>query len=306
MALRLIEIVLPNENSDNVQGLLKEQQLLSIWYEELSEGHTLVKILLLAEKTEAVLDLLEKNFSMINGFRIIILPVEASIPRPREEKTSKEEEPLPEQSPETKAVRISREELYADIIDTTKLSKIYVAMVLLSSIVAAFGLLGNNVAVIIGAMVLAPMLGPNVALSLATALGDVTLTRIALKANAVGILITLILSVFTGFIFTVNPDVPEIASRTKVGLDAIVIALASGRCRSSRIYNRGLGYSHRCNGGSGFASPSGSIWAAFGVRALSASVRGFIIIPSKYHLHQPVWSRNLFSSGDSSKNLVGS
>jgi uncharacterized hydrophobic protein (TIGR00341 family) len=229
MALRLIEIVLPYENSESVQGLLKEQQFLSVWYEKLSEEQTLVKILLLAEKTQEVLDILEKNFSMINGFRIIILPVEASIPRPREEKTSKEEEePEPEQPPDTRVIRISREELYADIIDTTKLTKIYVSMVLLSAIVAAFGLLGNNVAVIIGAMVIAPMLGPNVALSLATTLGDVTLARIALKANAVGILIAFILSVFIGFIFSVNPDIPEIASRTKVGLDAIFIALASG------------------------------------------------------------------------------
>jgi uncharacterized hydrophobic protein (TIGR00341 family) len=230
MALRLIEIVLPDENSEGVQGLLKEQQLLGIWYERLSEGQTLVKILLLAEKTEAVLDILEKNFSMINGFRTIILPVEASIPRPepKEETLPEKEEPPPEKGPEIKVARISREELYEDIIDTTKLSNIYIAMVLLSSLVAAFGLLSNNVAVIIGAMVIAPMLGPNVALSLATTLGDIALARIALKANVAGILLALVISVFTGFILSVDPDIPEIASRTKVGLDGIVIALASG------------------------------------------------------------------------------
>lgn len=230
MALRLIEIVLPDENSKGVQGLLKEQQLSGIWYEGLSEGKTLVKILLLAEKTEAVLDILEKNFSMITGFRIIILPVEASVPRPEpgEETRHKKEELPPEQQPETKVSRISREELYADITDTTKLSKVYVTMVLLSSIVTAFGLLGNNVAVIIGAMVIAPLLGPNVALSLSTTLGDIALFRTALKANVAGILIALVISVFTGFVFVVNPDIPEVASRTRVGLDAIVIALASG------------------------------------------------------------------------------
>jgi uncharacterized hydrophobic protein (TIGR00341 family) len=231
MALRLIEMVIPEANSGGIGELLKEHPVSGIWHEKMSEDQMLIKILLLAEETEAVLDILEKNFSAITGFRIIILPVEASIPRPepREEKPPKQEEPeLEQQPPETKAVRISREELYADIIDTAKLSKIYVAMVLLSSIVAAFGLLANNVAVIIGAMVIAPMLGPNVALSLATTLGDIALARTALKANVVGILIAFILSVFIGFIFTVNPDIPEIASRTKVGLDSIVIALASG------------------------------------------------------------------------------
>ena len=76
--------------------------------------------------------------------------------------------------------------------------------------------------------VIAPMLGPNVALSLATTLDDVTLARISLKTNAVGILIAFILSVFIGSIFAVDPAIPEIASRTKVGLDAIIIGLASG------------------------------------------------------------------------------
>ena len=95
------------------------------------------------------------------------------------------------------------------------------------SLLVSLFLVGNNVAVIIGAMVIAPMLGPNVALSLSNTLGDVTLARIALKANAVGILIAFILSVFIGFIFTVDPAIPEIASRTKVVLEAIVIALAS-------------------------------------------------------------------------------
>lgn len=51
---------------------------------------------------------------------------------------------------------------------------------------AAIGLLKDDVAVIIGAMVIAPLLGPNVALALATTLGDVKLAWNALKTNASG------------------------------------------------------------------------------------------------------------------------
>ena len=228
MALRLIEMVLPEENSEGVHELLKGQQVLDIWYESLLEGQVLVKILLLAEKTQTVLDILQKNFAMTKGFRIIILPAEASIPRPVEEEPPQKEEVQPEKKPEIKVARISREELYADIVDRSRLSKIYIEMIFLSSIVASFGLLSNNIAVIIGAMVIAPLLGPNVALSLATTLGDIALVRTALKANLAGILIALAISVFIGFTFTVNPDTPEIASRTKVGLDSIIVALASG------------------------------------------------------------------------------
>jgi uncharacterized membrane protein len=41
--------------------------------------------------------------------------------------------------------------------------------------VVAIGLLKDNVAVVIGAMVIAPLLGPNLAMALGTALGDTDL-----------------------------------------------------------------------------------------------------------------------------------
>ena len=97
MALRLVELFLPKDQKDRVQKLLKNHKVLGSWQEELTEGKILIKLLLPAEETGAVLDLLEKHFSLIEaeGFRIIILPVEASIPRPQPEETPPEHEKLP-------------------------------------------------------------------------------------------------------------------------------------------------------------------------------------------------------------------
>ena len=53
-----------------------------------------------------------------------------------------------------------------------------------AAIVAAIGLLENNLAVIVGAMVIAPLLTPNVAFALATTLGDTKLARKAIKTLA--------------------------------------------------------------------------------------------------------------------------
>jgi uncharacterized membrane protein len=47
--------------------------------------------------------------------------------------------------------------LYEDIKNGARLSRVYMAMVALSTIVAAIGLNDNSVAVIIGAMVIAPL-----------------------------------------------------------------------------------------------------------------------------------------------------
>jgi len=92
----------------------------------------------------------------------------------------------------------------------------------------AIGLLKENVAAIIGAMVIAPLLGPNVALSLATTLGDTDLARRALKANLVGLLVALLMAAATGVVFHVDTDLVEIKSRTVVSIGDIALALAAG------------------------------------------------------------------------------
>jgi len=242
MALRLIELILPEDQSKYVQELLKDHQALGIWHERLLEDKILVRVLLQAEQTEKVMDIFEQHFSILDDFRIMLFPIEASIPRPEpQEETPPPSETVskPEQPAESKADRISREELYADIADSAKLTKVFIIMVALSSIVAAIGLLRGNVAVIIGAMVIAPLIGPNVALSLATTLGDIDLSRNALKTSMAGISVALVLSVFVGFIFQIDPTSPEIASRTVVGIGDIVLALSAG-CAGALAFTTGI------------------------------------------------------------------
>jgi uncharacterized hydrophobic protein (TIGR00341 family) len=104
----------------------------------------------------------------------------------------------------------------------------FVLLVMLSTIVAAIGLLEDDVAVVIGAMVIAPLLGPNIALALATALGDRSLMAQSLKANALGVSLCLLLSVAIGFMWTGGFDSNELLSRTNVRYDNIALAIAAG------------------------------------------------------------------------------
>ncbi len=229
MALRLIEVFLPAEEKTRFDQILKEHKILGSWQEGLAEGKILIKILLPAEETGEVLDLMEKHFASVEGFRVILLPVEASIPRPQpEEETKSEAQQRAEEKPSKKVAGISREELYADIEETAQLSWIFIVLVILSSIVAAIGMLKGNVVAVIGAMVIAPLLGPNVALSLATTLGDVSLAKRAAKSNAAGMVVALVLSFLLGWFMQLDPKVPEILSRTQVGLGDVILALAAG------------------------------------------------------------------------------
>jgi len=225
MALRLIEMVAKEKDAEEIRELLKEHKVLDHRHLRLSDGDVLVRILLEAEQSEAVLDRLREGYAGKEGNRVVILPVEATLPRDDPEPADAADPSVAEEKcPE----RIGREELYEDIKAAAQCSHVYLTMVILSTIVAAVGLYYNSVAIIIGAMVIAPLLGPNVALSLSTALGDLALLRHALLTALAGIATAMVLSVIIGVLLNVNPATPEIASRNAVGMGDIAVALASG------------------------------------------------------------------------------
>lgn len=226
MQQRVVKIILPDALKNPALELLDAMDKIHYWLEESNSTNTVISVLADSGYTETIMDIFEKKFGKEAGFKLIVFPVEASLPRPVEEETDKDKE---KEKPKQKiSSRISREELYADIIGSTKTSKVYIIFVILSTIVAAIGLLHDNVAVIIGAMVIAPFLGPNVALALSTTLGDNKIRNDALKAVIIGFSIVVLLSFAMGYFFEVDPAIPEIASRTQAGLSDILLALASG------------------------------------------------------------------------------
>jgi len=239
MALRLIEMVIPDEKKVEVQSSLEDQPVLTYWNEEITDERTLIKVLLTSKETECVLDFLENRFSSVEDFRIILLSVEASIPREEEsEEEVKKERPQVQESEEN-IDRVSREELYADINDATELNMVYLGMVVLASIIAAMGIFRENIAVIVGAMIIAPIMGPNMALSLSATLGDLKLAKKAFTTSAAGIIVAFIVSVFLGFLVPVDSKILTIVVRRTLGLGDFVLALSVG-CAGALAYTSGI------------------------------------------------------------------
>ena len=228
MALRLAEIILPKGNEEIVEQVVGDLNIEEIWHLQVSEKRTMSRVLISSEESEALIDALDGRFSGTEGFRVIVHTITASLPREKDADEEEERKNGKDNERETKAGRINREELYGGVVDTTKLTKVYLVAVALSVIVASIGLVKDNVAVIIGAMVIAPLLGPNMALSLATTLADFRLARLSLKALAVGIMLTTVVALAIGYALDVDATTPEIASRTNVGLGDVALALASG------------------------------------------------------------------------------
>lgn len=233
MPLRLLEATVPKEALERIPEFLQETQTLHVWTSEDTKATGVVRILLEARDTEAVSDLLMQHFGSDEGFRLILLPVEATVPAVEEEaSTPNEEDEGKTDTDDQGPLRISREELYEDLAQASRLTPVYVVMVTLSTVVAALGLIRGDVAIVIGAMVIAPLLGPNVALALASTLGDVVLAIQSLKANGAGLATAAALSVLLGVVLPIDPAAPELAARTTPDVGDIILALAAGAAGS--------------------------------------------------------------------------
>lgn len=222
MALRLIESIVPNESLSVFDSLPDYGKFIGRWDESLNGEKSLVRMLVDSSDVEKLVDALIERFNGVEEFRVMLLPVEATLPRPEpvEPPANVETEPSPE--------RINREEIYNAVSAGAKVTNAYVAQVFLATLVAAIGLMRNDTAILIGAMVIAPLLGPNMALCLATTLGDLKLVWKSLRANAIGLSIALACSVAIGLLFPVSVEQESIGLRTHVAQTDIILALASG------------------------------------------------------------------------------
>ncbi len=114
-------------------------------------------------------------------------------------------------------------------------------LVVLSSIIATQGLLANSVAVIIGAMLVAPLMSPIIGLGLASITGEVRTLRYGAAALGRGALLAVVVSIVITFLnrvlpFMVIADMPsEVLARTHPGPVDLGVALAGGMAAAFAI-----------------------------------------------------------------------
>lgn len=119
-------------------------------------------------------------------------------------------------------------EVREELVDDAQPGRDYFVLIVLSSIIATLGLLLNSPAVVIGAMLVAPLMSPILGFSLAIVLGEVRLLRTSLESVFKGVIATIIVSILVGFISPLKIITPEIMARTQPTLLDLFIALASG------------------------------------------------------------------------------
>lgn len=212
--MKIIEVITRAGYMDSLRAAAEglEAEVLGQYQSGETDEIQMLRVLARDAEVQPVLDRMESLCGAEQCTRVLVLPVEAALPR--------EESVDP--------IIVSRQSLFDQISRGSELNGEFVLLVTLSTIVAAVGLAENNVAVVIGAMVIAPLLGPNLGLALAAALGDGRLMRRAALTNMVGLALGFGIAVFVGAVWKVDPSVPEIASRTDVNLASLLLATASG------------------------------------------------------------------------------
>jgi len=223
--MRFIKANFPADKADAVIEIINSAKPLD-WSMDSGYGRyeKAVEILVSKGDGQELIDDLQSLLSASPDWRVVILPVEATLPRPPED-----EKPEDDAEKKAKAKTVSlREELYQKVSNDCKLNWDFIILTVLSSIVAAIGLNGDSVAIVIAAMVIAPLLGPILAFALAAALGDLSLMKKATKTAITGLFVGFAFAYALTFFMPVNVGSFEMVSRTIIGPEIIALALASG------------------------------------------------------------------------------
>ena len=112
-------------------------------------------------------------------------------------------------------------------------------MIILSAIVATVGFIKDSEAVVIGAMVISPMIGPVIAIAFASILGDYKRLWKAFLTSILGFAIVIIISIGLDMMLDIGSmKTNQYWDRTEVNVSDIFLVIASGAAGSLVFLNR--------------------------------------------------------------------
>lgn len=230
MKLQLLEIYALRDFLD-MEEVTERFPVVSYWIFEESKEKRLTRILVETDDVEKILNYLEKIPGGEDDYQAMLLPVQTYLPRNEEQQKNEKKE----------LQRASRHELYTTVEGSSQLSVSYMLFIVFSAIVATIGIIKNSPAIVIGAMVIAPIIGPVTAVSFASVLGDFRLIRKSLLTSLFGVCIPVLTAALFGFFFQIPAYSDEFLSRTNIKIIDVVAALTSGAAGALSFIKRNEG-----------------------------------------------------------------
>ena len=216
--MKQIQVTVPAaDGNDTVTSLIEVVSPSQIEHIK-GEEHSLILITVNPMRTGFVLDHLgEMGIGRVKG-RITITEVEATIPKTR---TRKQDKFLR---------RISIEELEQKVHSISKLDFNFIAWTVLSSFLAAMGLIGDDNVTLVASMIVAPLMGPIVGISFGAITSNQKILREGLISEAVGVFISVFIGFAIGLTYQITKNEPSafIIARGEPNIINLIIAIVSG------------------------------------------------------------------------------
>jgi uncharacterized hydrophobic protein (TIGR00271 family) len=119
-------------------------------------------------------------------------------------------------------------DLYQALRENAAPSSVFLTLMILSTLLASVGLFADSPPVIIGAMILAPLMGPIISLAMAIARQDETLLRGSLSTLFTGLMLALGFAVMASWLIPLELPTSEITARLRPNLLDLAVAVISG------------------------------------------------------------------------------
>lgn len=132
-------------------------------------------------------------------------------------------------------------EVYHELRRAARPNVNYFVLIAASAMIATLGLLLNSPAVIIGAMLVAPLMSPIVASGMGIVTGDIQMLRSALNATLQGVLVAIFLGIVGTLISPLSMATTEVLARTRPNLLDLLVALVSGVAGAYAIGRKEVG-----------------------------------------------------------------
>ncbi|MGB9927716.1 MAG: TIGR00341 family protein [Methanosarcina sp.] len=225
--MRLVQILIPNGKKELVFEVLDAEKIdYAIWAETgRQKFEAVVQFVVPAIGVEPILEKLREAGISKDAYTVILTPTTV---------VSERTKTLNHRYP---GERISREELIARAEELAPATSTYISLLILSTAIATAGLLLDSAATIIGAMVIAPLMGPAISASVGTVVYNKKLVSRGIFLQISGLILAITTAVVIGLVveylnllpygFDIR-TIPQIAERTNPNFLSLFLALGSG------------------------------------------------------------------------------
>lgn len=230
--VRLVQVTIPTGKRDAVLRVLDDEGIDYVVTDETShqDYRAIVYFPLPTNAVEPILEALHDVGIEREAYTVVVSA---------ETVVSKKFEELTEAYAETEESddRIARQEIEARAKELAASLPTYVAMTVVSAVIATAGLLLDSPATVVGSMVIAPLIGPAMTTAVGTVIDDVEMFRRGVLLQVVGVILSIIAAtVFALFVTAANLVPPgldptsldEVAERLAPNFLSLAVAVGAG------------------------------------------------------------------------------